>query len=743
MHRLLKRQLKQIYGKSADIDQLSDREKQFFKAVSQSYEENDKERRFYQHTVEVNSNELNEKNIAINKALSSLSKAQRLAQTGSWLLDLNDHTVEWSDELFRIYELEPKAIQPSRVYIAPLIHPDDEGLADCGLQLTLEKGFFDSVYRLQFESGKIKYIHEHREIIFNFKKQPVAVQGSIQDVTAQKKAEEELYLYANVFHNSGESILITDKDHRIIAVNTAFTEATGYSLDDLKGKNPNVLSDGNTPDYVYDNMWSELDQKGFWQGELNDRKKNGEVYPKWMSISVSYSDEGEILHYIASFADISERKADQERIHYLAHHDALTGLVNRFSLEERLSQALHTAHRKSRKLALMFIDMDRFKLVNDTLGHSAGDTLLVEVARRLNECVRESDIVARIGGDEFVIVLTEIGDGLSAAPIARLILDKLGRPYDINSQQVFSSPSIGISIFPSDGDDANSLMKNADGAMYHAKDQGRNNYQFFTESLNTDANDRLTLENDLRFAIENGQFELFYQPQVCACSGEYCGVEALLRWFHPEKGLISPEIFIPIAEETKLIVPLGLWVLEEACRQQFEWQEKYDKKLKMAVNVSAQQLQDPDLVRKIKLVMEKFNVAENSLALEITESTVMEDPEAAIMLLRQIRDLGIELAIDDFGTGYSSLAYLKLLPIHTLKLDQTFVSDIEFDNNDAEISAAALALAHNLGLTVVAEGVETAAQRDFLVSHKCETLQGFFYGKPLPVDKVTEIIFNT
>lgn len=525
-------------------------------------------------------------------------------------------------------------------------------------------------------------------------------------------------------------------------MNRAFTNATGYTLEDLKGKNPKVLSDGNTPSYIYKNMWSELNAKGFWQGELNDRKKNGEVYPKWMSISVSYSDNDEVLHYIASFADISERKADQERIHYLAHHDALTGLVNRFSLEERLSQAMHAAHRNNNKLALIFIDMDRFKIVNDTLGHSAGDSLLIEVARRLEECVRESDIVARIGGNEFVIVLSNIKNSLAAAPIARSIVDKLGQPYDINNQKVFSSPSMGISLFPSDGDNADSLMKNADSAMYHAKEQGRNNYQFFTESLNTDANNRLKLENDLRFAIDNKQFKLFYQPQICTNNNEICGVEALIRWFHPEQGLIAPDKFIPIAEETKLIIPLGLWVLEEACRQQHEWKKKYSKQIKMAVNVSAQQLQDPDLVEKINIIMQKYDMNQAELALEITESTVMQHPEKAIILLRDIRDQGVELAIDDFGTGYSSLAYLKLLPIHTLKLDQAFVSDIEFDNDDAEISAAALALAHNLGLNVVAEGVETAAQKDFLISHKCEVLQGYYFSKPLPADEAEKMIFK-
>ncbi len=363
------------------------------------------------------------------------------------------------------------------------------------------------------------------------------------------------------------------------------------------------------------------------------------------------------------------------------------------------------------------------------------------MAKRLQISTRKSDIVARIGGDEFVVVLTGLEDPMVTAPIARFTLHMLGQPYIIKQQEVFSTPSIGISLYPDDGNDVDTLMKNADSAMYQAKAEGRNNFQYFTESINADANQRLKLENELRNAIEKQQFVVFYQPKICGKSNSAIGVEALLRWNHPEMGLVPPDRFIPVAEETKLIVPIGYWVLEEACRQHRYWRETHGRRMGMAVNLSAEQLRSDDLLRKIGDLLKKYGLRDGDLELEITESTAMKDPENAIRLLSQIRDLGVRLAIDDFGTGYSSLAYLKSLPIQTLKLDRLFVSDIRPDGSNAEISAATLALAHTLGLSVVAEGVETAAQRDYLVSHQCDQMQGFFFSRPLPADELTGLLF--
>jgi len=561
-----------------------------------------------------------------------------------------------------------------------------------------------------------------------------AIYCAWRDISDRKRAEDALRLYAKVFENSGEAILITDRNNRIIAVNQALERDSGYRPEELLGKDPRVLSAHKTPRETYQLMWAALHESGYWQGELWDLRKDGMIYPKWAAISAIHDAKGELTNYIASFTDISERKAAEARIDHLAHHDALTGLFNRYSLENRLAQSLLAARRENQQLAVIFIDLDRFKVINDTLGHHVGDLLLIEVANRLSACVRESDIVARLGGDEFVVTLTSLANDMDAALVAKKIVATLGDTYEIEGKQLHTTPSVGISLFPANGEDVDTLMKNADTAMYYAKEKGRNNFQFFSPAMTAAATERLELERDLRSALANSEFELHYQPQVCATKNLVRGVEALIRWRHPERGLIPPLKFIPIAEETGVIEAIGTWVLNEACRQMALWREAGFDLKHVAVNVSAHQLRSPDLVSQVQAAITRFGLSPGELELEITESVAMEDPERAIGQLRALRDSGVELAIDDFGTGYSSLAYLKMLPIHTLKLDRAFVRDIETDENDAAISAATLALARNLGLRVVAEGVETEAQRDFLSSHACNLLQGYLFGKPEPAD---------
>jgi diguanylate cyclase (GGDEF)-like protein/PAS domain S-box-containing protein len=561
------------------------------------------------------------------------------------------------------------------------------------------------------------------------------------DIKRRQAAEAGLSLYANVFRHSGEAILVSDHDNRIIEVNPAFVELTGYAPEEVLGRNPGLLASGKTLPETYAAMWAALNVCGNWQGEFWDRRKNGSIYPKWASISTIRDADGVVTHYIACFSDISERKASEARIERLAHHDALTGLLNRYSLESRLAQVLLSARRDNQHLAVLFIDMDRFKNINDTLGHAVGDQLLIEVARRLESCVRSSDIVARLGGDEFVVVLNTLESAHEAMPIAHKILRRLSKTYQIGGHPLHSSPSIGVAVCPEDGDSVAELLRNADTAMYSAKEKGRKNVRFFTAELTAIASERMALENELRGALAAGQLELFYQPQVAVQGLRVRGVEALLRWHHPVRGMVPPDRFIPVAEESGQIEEIGAWVLDTACRQLAEWQALGIGDIRMAINLSAHQLRSPALVDLVGKSIRRHGLRAADLELEITESVAMEDPEAAIGQMQRLRALGVYLAIDDFGTGYSSLAYLKNLPIQILKLDRSFVRDIETDANDAAISAATVALAHRLGLEVIAEGVETIAQAEYLgVVHACDILQGYLFGRPAPAGEMTEFL---
>lgn len=576
-----------------------------------------------------------------------------------------------------------------------------------------ERWFFVRVTRFNDDSGNILTVHTN--------------------ITERKRNEEALRLSAKVFEHSGEAIMITDAENRIVSVNAAFSRLTGYTLDEIRGENPRILAAQCTPPETYRAIWMALNSTGYWHGEIWDRTKDGHVYPKWVSISLLRNAAGAVTHHVASFIDVSERKAAEEHISRLAHHDPLTGLFNRFSLQQRLEQAIVTAEREDDEVVVMLIDMDRFKSINDTLGHQAGDALLIEVAQRLRASVRESDIVARLGGDEFVVVLTGVGSGMATgAAVASKIRNLLGQPYTFKDKQLHSTPSIGLSIFPSDGENSELLLKHADLAMYAAKARGKNAFQFFSPAMNDGATERMQIEQELRVALKRGEFLLHYQPQICAADGSLIGLEALVRWQHPQKGMISPLKFIPVAEEIGLIEVLGAWVLNEACRQFAAWKAIGVNARRIAVNLSAHQLRSPNLVELVRATLARHGIRAGELEMEVTESVAMDDPQKAVGQLTALRALGVELAIDDFGTGYSSLAYLKLLPIQTLKLDRAFVKDIETDENDATISLATIALAHSLGLKVVAEGVETESQRQFLAGNSCDILQGYFFSKPLP-----------
>jgi diguanylate cyclase (GGDEF)-like protein/PAS domain S-box-containing protein len=534
-----------------------------------------------------------------------------------------------------------------------------------------------------------------------------------------------------LFKYSEEAFIIADAEARIIAVNPAFTRASGYVLDEVYGKNPKMLSSGQHDAEFYREMWASLTTSGSWAGEILDRHKEGHVYPKWMKIIALKDDEDRVTHYVSIATDISARKEAEESIEYLAYYDVLTGLPNRTLLQDRIKQQISAAHRDKQNFAVMFLDLDRFKYVNDSMGHAVGDQLLQLVSSRLLEKVREGDTVSRIGGDEFVILLRDT-DADGAAHVAQGLLDSLSLPCDLNGIRFPVHATIGISLFPDNGSDIGTLLKQADVAMYRAKEEGRNNFRFFTDEMNTRINRIFSMEKDLRLALERNEFSLHFQPQMDITSGKICGAEALIRWDNPEKGRISPAEFIPIAEETGQIIAIGEWVLRTTCEKIAEWRQQGIQPFPVAINLSLRQLLQPDFAQQVAAMLERYGLLPNELELEFTESILLSEASIALDFMTNMRNLGVRLSIDDFGTGYSSLSYLKKMPVHKLKIDQSFIRDINADQNDEAIVRSIIALGHHFNLSVIAEGIETREQLDFLQTLGCDEMQGYFYARPLP-----------
>ncbi|MBF0310729.1 MAG: EAL domain-containing protein [Magnetococcales bacterium] len=557
------------------------------------------------------------------------------------------------------------------------------------------------------------------------------LQARVRNLLLRRKSEQDLRLAAQVFENTSEGIVITDGKTRILEVNRAYCDITGFSREEILGATPNVTKSERHDRAFYDAMWQTLREKDHWSGEIWDRRKSGEIFPKWLTINAVRNPRGQLSHYIGIFSDISVLKQTEEKLHRLAFYDPLTGLPNRVMFRDRLEQEITIVRRYHQRAAILFLDLDRFKNVNDTLGHAAGDILLMEVARRLKHQVRENDTVARLAGDEFILILRDIRDAEAAARVAENICLSLAQPFDLRGEEVFVGASVGISLLPDDGTEAETLTKRADAAMYHAKDAGRGQYRFFTEEMDRLTRERVELENHLRHALERQEFRLHYQPKAEVGSNRLFGAEALLRWHHPQRGLVPPAQFIPLAEENGLILPIGLWVIREVCRQIRIWREMGLPRLTVAVNLSAKQFHQENLARVIGDIVAEEGISPSLIELELTESTVMDKSESATATLQALHDQGFTLAIDDFGTGYSSMAYLKRFPVDTLKIDRSFIMVIPGMPNDAAIARAIIQLARSLGLEVVAEGVETPEQREFLQQEGCEFLQGFWLSRPL------------
>ena len=576
--------------------------------------------------------------------------------------------------------------------------------------------------------GHLVNLEVHSRLV-EYEGKPALI-GVVVDISDRIAADTNLKLAAKVFENSAEGILILDADARIIAVNHAFTRITGYEEGEALGKLSRIFADNG--DATSQQMQQALALHGQWQGEMRDRRKNGDWYPAELSISLVRDDAGCHSNYVAVFSDITVRKQAEERLQFLANHDPLTRLPNRSSLISRLEQAIVEMSGEPGPLAVMFIDLDRFKLINDSFGHQSGDELLREIAIRLANSVGERGLLARQGGDEFTLLLTRFADQSELAGLAEEILAVLGRGLRLEEHEVCVTGSIGISVFPNDGTDARSLLKNADVAMYRAKDAGKNTYQFFDAEMNTQTFERLLLENGMRQALERGEFELHYQPQLNAASRDMSGVEVLIRWRHPQLGLIPPLRFIPLAEETGLIKPIGDWVLQEACRQLKAWDQAGLYVPRVAVNLSARQFEQSTLVDNVARALQTAGLEASRLELEITESMIMQNPVETVHQLGELKALGVWLSIDDFGTGYSSLSHLKRFPLDTLKIDRSFVDGLPGDEDSVAIAEAILAMSRKLKFSVVAEGVENAAQADFLELKGCTLLQGYHFGKPVP-----------
>ena len=564
---------------------------------------------------------------------------------------------------------------------------------------------------------------------------------SARDITMRKRLEAELQLASQIYRNSSEAMLVTDNENHIIAVNRAFTLLTGYAADEVVGRNPNILQSGRHDAAFYRSMWASLKAKDYWHGEIWNRRKNGEIYPELLTINMIRNDHGEPFRHVALFSDITKKKESEELIWRQANIDTLTNLPNRRMFHDRLDLEIKKAHRSSLPLALLLIDLDRFKEVNDTLGHHVGDELLVETARRISTCVRESDTVARLGGDEFTVVLPLCAGIEHVEKIAQVIIEKVAEPYHLGEEMIYISASIGITFYPMDSVDIEKMLQNADQAMYAAKGLGRNRFSYFTPSMQIAAQNRLRLINDLRVALVEKQLSVYFQPIVDAQTGHIHKAEALLRWNHPTRGLIYPSEFIPVAEETGLIIEIGDWVLREAADCAKKWSGDSGEDFQISVNKSPVQFLRPDCSFDwLFEYITNLGIAKNSLVIEITEGLLLNAEEGVRNQLVAYHDFGTPLAIDDFGTGYSALSYLKKFNVDYLKIDQSFVRNIETDANDKALSEAIIVMAHKLGLKVIAEGVETEGQRRFLVDVGCDYLQGYLFSRPIPADEFGKLL---
>lgn len=624
-----------------------------------------------------------------------------------------------------------------------IIHPDDQNLwlqHRATVKAPTELLNEPINFRILDRKGQERWIEHICRRVIDADGRFLGTRGTHRDITERKIAQQQLHLAATVFENASEGIMITDGDNHILTVNQAFLQITGYTQEEVEGKNPRLLHSGRHDRDFYQGMWAAINTGGGWQGEIWDRRKDGTIYPCLLSIRLMHDQQGKLTHHIAVFTDLSRIKHTEQQLDFLVYHDPLTELPNRVLFQQLLEHALSQAGRTGAKLALLSLDLDNFKIVNDSLGQPLGDRLLIDAAKRLSELVGAADVVSRSGGDEFNVMLDEIDHPQSADLVAQRIIDNLGMPFILNGQQVYIGVSIGIAFYPMDGQDAESLKRNADIALNQAKQQGRGKLCFFSPDMTLLARQRLHLEAELRRALDNDELILYYQPQIDLQTGLLGGLEALVRWQHPNRGMIPPGEFIPMAEESGLILLLDDWVIRTVCRQIRLWLQQGLILPVIAVNISARQLNRGNLLDTVRANILLTAISPQLLELEITESSVMSNLAEATNTLARLKALGLRLSVDDFGTGYSSLAYLQKLNVDKLKIDMSFVRNMTTDSGNASIVQAVIALGHGLGLEVIAEGVEDQQQMQALREMQCDMVQGYLFGKPMPADEIEFII---
>ena len=686
--------------------------------------------------------ELDVANQALSKSEARLGLALKASELGLWDWNLQTDEVHHT-QLKELFGLEPGDVTAMLSHLKPRLHPQDLPLLKRALVEHLKGRTEDYLieYRVRHGDGHWVWIEDRGRAVERAQNgRVIRMVGTRRDISTNKELEEQRRLAATVFEAASEGIVILDPNYALIAVNQAFSRVTGYRIEDMLGRNVVELPCSRDARRHYSVIHQALEQHGSWQGELVEARKNGELYPQWLQLNVVRDIRGNVSHIVGFFADLSARRESEERMRYLTHYDELTGLANRSLFRERLSEAHQRVRQGGRSLALLHINLDRFKLLNDSLGHEVADQLLQKMARRLVNALPEADSIARLSGDEFAVLFDAYGNLSSLARVATRLATKLRLPLTVEGHELVVSASMGISMLPDNAREISALVSQSNMAMQHAKHLGGNNFQFYTESLQASTLERLQLENQLRKAIEEQQLTVFYQPKLCLATGRLNAAEALVRWNHPTMGRVPPSDFIGLAEETGLIGAIGEFVLRQACWQACEWQRQGLEPIRVSVNLSVHQLRQGKLVSLVRQVLEETGLAPHYLELELTESQLLDSVEHIIATFQQLRDLGVKLAIDDFGTGYSSLSYLKRIPVDYVKIDQAFIRGLAEGSADTAITRAIIAMAHGLSLKVVAEGVERPEQLEFLKVEGCDEVQGYLISRPVEAIKLASLL---